>query len=42
MFGRLTFSDVDTIGGVTGGLKGPSRGANFSVQDSAGVFGDGS
>jgi hypothetical protein len=40
VFGRVTFSDIDTIGGGTGGLKGPSRGANYSVQDSAGVFGD--
>jgi hypothetical protein len=40
MFGRFTFTDIDTIGGATGGLKGPSRGANFSIQDSAGVFGD--
>ena len=39
VFGRLTFSDIDTIGGITGGLKGPSRGANFAVQDSSGVFG---
>jgi hypothetical protein len=40
IFGRLTFSDIDTIGGGTGGLKGPSRGANYSIQDSSGVFGD--
>ena len=40
IFGRLTFSDVDTIGGGTGGLKTPSRGANYSIQDYAGVFGD--
>jgi Carboxypeptidase regulatory-like domain len=40
IFGRLTFSDIDTIGGGTGGLKGPSRGANYSIQDSSGVFGE--
>ena len=40
VFGRLTFSDIDTIGGGTGGLKTPSRGANYSTQDYAGVFGD--
>jgi hypothetical protein len=40
MFGRLSFSDIDTIGGGTGGLKTPSRGANYSIQDTAGVFGD--
>jgi hypothetical protein len=40
IFGRLSFSDIDTIGGGTGGLKGPSRGANYSIQDYAGVFGD--
>jgi hypothetical protein len=40
VFGRLTFSDIDTIGGGTGGLKTPSRGVNYSIQDYAGVFGD--
>src|SRR5262249_43138833 len=40
VFGRLTFSDIDTVGGGTGGLKTPSRGANYSIQDYAGVFGD--
>ena len=40
MFGRLTFTDIDTLGGTFGGLKGPSRGTNFSVQDSAAVFGE--
>jgi hypothetical protein len=40
LFGRLSFSDIDTIGGVTGGLKGPSRGANYSIQDYSGVLGD--
>src|SRR5215813_10574796 len=40
VFGRLTFSDIDTIGGGTGGLKTPSRGANYSIQDYAAVFGD--
>lgn len=40
IFGRLTFSDIDTIGGNTGGQKGASRGVNFAVQDYAGVFGN--
>jgi hypothetical protein len=40
MFGRLTFTDVDTFGGVFGGLKAPSRGANYKIQDLAAVFGD--
>lgn len=40
VFGRLTFSDIDTVGGGTGGLKTPSRGANYSIQDYAGVLGD--
>jgi Carboxypeptidase regulatory-like domain len=40
VFGRLTFSDIDTIGGGIGGLKAPSRGANYAIQDYAGVFGD--
>jgi hypothetical protein len=40
MFGRLTFSDIDTTGGGTGGLTAPSRAANYSIQDYAGVFGD--
>jgi hypothetical protein len=40
VFGRLTFSDIDTVGGGIGGLKAPSRGANYSIQDVAGVLGD--
>jgi hypothetical protein len=40
MFGRLSFSDIDTIGGAFEGLKGRSRGANYQVQDYAAVFGD--
>jgi Carboxypeptidase regulatory-like domain/TonB dependent receptor len=40
LFGRLTFSDIDTVGGGTGGLKTPSRGANYAIQDYAGVFGE--
>jgi outer membrane receptor protein involved in Fe transport len=40
MFGRLSFADVDTVGGSFEGLKGRSRGANYQVQDSAAVFGD--
>jgi hypothetical protein len=33
VFTRLTFTDLDTAGGLTGALNGPSRGANFGVQD---------
>ncbi|HLH30326.1 MAG TPA: carboxypeptidase regulatory-like domain-containing protein [Terriglobia bacterium] len=40
MFGRLTFTDIDTIGGNTGGLVAPSRGANFATQDYSGAFAD--
>jgi hypothetical protein len=40
LFGRLSFNDIDTVGGAFGGLKGPSRGANYQIQDYAGVFGD--
>jgi hypothetical protein len=40
MIGRISFSDIDTVGGAFGGLKGPSRGTNNQIQDSAGVFGD--
>ncbi len=40
LFGRFTFSDIDTVGGAFGGLKGPSRGANYQIQDFSGVFGD--
>ena len=40
MFGRITFTDIDTVGGAFGGLKGPSRGTNNQIQDYAGVFGD--
>ena len=40
MFGRITFTDIDTVGGSFGGLKGPSRGTNNQIQDYAGVFGD--
>lgn len=40
MFARLGFTDIDTAGGATGGLKGPARGANFSIQDQVAVFGD--
>ena len=40
MFGRFTFSDIDTIGGGFGGLKGPSRGTNNQVRDYAAVIGD--
>jgi Carboxypeptidase regulatory-like domain/TonB dependent receptor/TonB-dependent Receptor Plug Domain len=40
MFGRLAFTDIDTIGGNIGGLAAPSRGANFAVQDYSGAFGE--
>jgi len=40
ILGRITFSDIDTVGGGTGGLKTPSRGTNYAIQDYAGVFGD--
>jgi len=40
VLGRITFSDIDTVGGGTGGLKTPSRGTNYAIQDYAGVFGD--
>ncbi len=40
LFLRASFSDVDTIGGSFGGLKGPSRGANQQIQDFGLVFGD--
>jgi hypothetical protein len=40
LFLRTSFSDVDTIGGSFGGLKGPSRGVNHQIQDFGVVFGD--
>lgn len=40
MFGRLTFGDEDTAGGALGGLRGPSRGANYKIQDWSAVYGD--
>ena len=40
LFLRTNFSDVDTIGGSFGGLKGPSRGVNQQIQDFGVVFGD--
>jgi hypothetical protein len=39
-FARLSFTDSDTLGGSFGGLKGPSRGVNFQIQDHAAAFGD--
>ena len=39
LFGRANFSDVDTIGGGVGGLKGTSRGVNQQIQDFGLVFG---
>jgi hypothetical protein len=40
VFGRLTFTDTDTVGGSFGGLKAPSRAANYKIQDYAIVAGD--
>lgn len=40
MFGRLTFTDIDTIGQNTGGLEAPSHGANYAIQDYSGAFAD--
>jgi len=40
LFGRLTFTDVDTIGGSFGGLNGPSHGTNYQIQDVAAVIGE--
>ena len=40
MFARVSFADSDTVGGAFGGLKGPSRGANFQAQDFSFSFGD--
>jgi hypothetical protein len=40
IFLRMSFTDTDTVGGAFGGLKGPSRGANFQIQDWSFVFGD--
>jgi hypothetical protein len=39
-FVRLNFSDTDTLGGAFGGLKGPSRGTNYQIQDYGAVFSD--
>ena len=35
LFARLTFTDTDTVGGSFGGLKAPSRAANYKIQDYA-------
>ncbi len=40
LFLRTSFSDVDTIGGSFGGLKGPSRGVNQQIQDFGLAFGE--
>ena len=40
LFGRLSFSDIDTVGGNFGGLKTPSRSANDKIQDYSAVIGD--
>jgi hypothetical protein len=40
IFARLSFSDIDTVGGSQGGLTGPSRGTNYQIQDSSVVFGE--
>jgi hypothetical protein len=40
VFARASYSDTDTVGGSFGGLKGPSRGADFQVRDFSFSFGD--
>ncbi|HET9130249.1 MAG TPA: TonB-dependent receptor, partial [Terriglobia bacterium] len=40
LFARLTFTDTDTVGGSFGGLKAPSRAANYKIQDYAIAAGD--
>jgi hypothetical protein len=40
MFARLTFTDTDTVGGSFGGLKAPTRAANYKIQDYAIAAGD--
>ena len=40
VFGRLTFTDIDTVGSAFGGLRGPSRGTRRQIQDYAAVFGE--
>ena len=40
VFGRLSLSDTDTAGGAFGGLKAPSRSANYNIQDYGFVIGD--
>ena len=40
LFGRLTFTDTDTVGGSFGGLKAPTRAANYKIQDYAIAAGD--
>lgn len=35
LFVRAGFSDVDTVGGAFGGLKGPSRGTDYAIQDAS-------
>jgi hypothetical protein len=40
LFARLTFTDTDTVGGSFGGLKAPTRAANYKIQDYAIAAGD--
>jgi len=40
IFARLTFTDTDTTGGAFGGLKAPTRAANYKIQDYAIAAGD--
>ncbi len=40
LIGRVSFTDIDTVGGSFGGLKGPSRGTNNQIQDVAALFGE--
>jgi carboxypeptidase family protein len=40
VFGRLTFTDIDTVGNAFGGLRGPSRGTSRQIQDYGTVVGE--
>jgi len=40
LFARLSFTDTDTVGGSFGGLKAPTRAANYKIQDYTIAAGD--
>lgn len=40
LFGRLSFTDTDTVGGSFGGLRAPSRATNYDIRDYSFVGGD--